>query len=96
MGNFETPRCKLPLFELQVTGEHVIVDKNISSFAEGHSPHLSTLLLPQHYRLKVAVLSSGPSLTQRSETTKLVGIFPKLMSDIRIKEKQVIQDRCIL
>lgn len=62
--------CSLPLFELQVSGEHVIVAKNISLFVNDHSPHLSTPLQLQQYRLKVAARSSGPNLTQRSETTQ--------------------------
>lgn len=76
--------CMLPLFELQVTGEHVIVVKNISSFVNGHSPHLSTPLQPQQYRLKVAARSSGPNLTQRSETTQPErNMSPKQMSDVK-------------
>lgn len=58
------------IITLQVSGEHAIVAKNTSSFVNGHSPHLSTPLQPPQYRQKVAAHSSGPNLTQRSETTQ--------------------------
>lgn len=54
--------------DLQVTGEHVIVAKNTSSFANDQVPPLLTPLQPPQFLLKVAAHSSGPNLTQRSET----------------------------
>lgn len=57
-----------PLY-LQATGVLVIVAKSTSSFVNEETQHLSTPLQPPQFLPKVAVHSSGPNLTQRSEIT---------------------------
>lgn len=65
---------------IKVTGEHVIVAKNTSSFANDQVPLLLTPLQPPQFLLKVDAHSSGPNLTLRSETKQSEYVYTTMQS----------------